>query len=171
MSRKLSIMAILVVIVGLSVIARAYVKGGDRVTQPIAFNHHVHLDSANLQCVECHRNATTGVFAGLPGKAICLDCHDIDEEQHTNPQKDALFAFDDLEEDIPWRRVTRTRPDVFFPHRRHVTSGKIDCLRCHPNQPKLTKPPAYNQLVMRMNDCLACHKDRGVSTDCLICHR
>ncbi len=171
MMRIISILGILVVVVGMAVIARAYAGRGDRVVQPIAFNHVVHLESANLQCIECHRNAKTRVFAGLPSKDICFDCHDIDEEQHTNPEKDALFAFEDRSEDIPWRRVTRTRPDVFFSHRRHVASGAIDCLECHRDQPTLVTPPRYNRLVMPMNDCLACHEKRGVSTDCLACHR
>lgn len=171
MSRVLSISAILVVVVGFAVIGLPYVLRGDPVSQPIAFNHVVHLESAGMQCVECHRNATTNAYAGIPSKTICLDCHDIDEEQNTNPQKDVLFSFDDLDEDIPWQRVTRTRIDVYFSHRRHVTSGKIDCLECHRDQTTLLTPPRYNRLVMRMGDCLACHEDRRVSTDCLICHR
>lgn len=143
----------------------------DPVTQPIAFNHAVHVNEAGMECLGCHTNAETAVAAALPGKNICLDCHDIDEEEQTHPEKDKLFAFDDVEHDIPWVRIAVTKPDVFFTHRRHVTAAKLDCLQCHPDQPALTAPPSAVGLVMTMDDCLACHEQSGASTDCLACHR
>ena len=143
----------------------------ERVVQPISFNHVIHLEDAGITCDECHTNAATGVFAGLPGKEICLDCHDVDEEADSHPEKDKLFAFDESDGDIPWRRVAVTRPDVYFSHRRHVASGKLDCLECHPDQPSLKKPPRSARLVMSMDDCIACHEERNASSDCLACHR
>ncbi len=141
------------------------------VVQPIAFNHTVHVEEADLQCIDCHTNAETAVHAGLPGKAMCLDCHDIDEEEGTHPEKTKLFAFDETEQDIPWRRVAVTKPDVFFSHRRHVVSAQLDCLECHPDQPTLTEPPRTARLVMTMDDCIECHEQNGASSDCLACHR
>ncbi|MFQ5494176.1 MAG: cytochrome c3 family protein [Phycisphaerae bacterium] len=171
MKRLVSIAAMVIVAGGVVVIARAYDLLGEPVVQPIQFNHLVHVEDAGLQCIDCHRNAETGVYAGLPGKAICLDCHDIDEEQGAHVEKDKLFAFEDRDDDIPWRRVTHTRPDVFFSHRRHVRSGKIDCLECHTDQRTLVTPPRHSRLVKSMNECLGCHERQSVSTDCLACHR
>ncbi|MFQ5494537.1 MAG: cytochrome c3 family protein [Phycisphaerae bacterium] len=147
------------------------VGGSPAVVQPIAFNHAVHTGEAGITCTECHTDAETRVSAGLPGKAGCFDCHDIDDEAGTHAEKDKLFAFDDIDGDIPWIRVAVTRPDVFFSHRRHVRSGGIECLRCHTGQTALTKPPTRVQLVMSMTMCIDCHNERGVSTDCLACHR
>lgn len=166
------LMATIVIVIG-GVVAVVYgvVLRAPRVHQPIQFNHVVHLDDAGITCDECHTGAATRTYAGLPGKAICLDCHDIDDEENTHPEKDKLFAFVDGDGDIPWRRVAVTKPDVFFSHRRHVTAGKLDCLECHKDQPSLTAPPPTARLVMKMDQCIECHDKSGASHDCLACHR
>jgi len=171
MKTMLAVLAALVVLVGMAAVGYGVMTRGPRVVQPIAFNHTIHLEEAQMECLQCHLNAETSVFAGIPGKAICLDCHDIDEEQGTNPQKDVLFGFEDTDEDIPWRRVAVTRPDVFFSHRRHVTGAKLECLACHKDQRTLVAPPPRARLVMRMSDCLACHAEHGLARECIHCHR
>ncbi len=171
MLRTASMFVILIVVVGFVTIVYGIAFRSERIVQPIAFNHVVHLDGAGMQCIECHMDAETGVSAGLPGKRICYDCHDIDDEANTHPEKDKLFAFDEQDMDIPWQRVAITRPDVYFSHRRHVTSGKLECTECHRDQPTLLTPPSTARLVMPMDACIQCHKKSGVSSDCLACHR
>jgi len=160
-----------VVVAGGVAIVYGVVTRGPRVDQPIAFSHAVHIGEANVQCVDCHLNAESERSAGIPGKQICFDCHDIDEEEGSNPEKDKLFAFDERDDEIPWQRVAITRPDVFFSHRRHVTSAKLDCLVCHKNQDTLTTPPKRSRHVMPMANCLACHAKNGMPEDCNACHR
>ncbi len=171
MKRMLAALAALVVVMGMTAVGYGVMMRGPRVVQPIAFNHTVHLKQAKMECLECHLNAETSVFAGIPGKAICLDCHDIDEEQGTHPQKDLLFEFEDADQEIPWGRVAVTRPDVFFSHRRHVTAAKLECLICHKDQETLVRPPPRARLVMRMSACVNCHADHGLIKDCVHCHR
>ena len=171
MRRTLTALAAVVVIVGATAMVREVVTRGELVEQPIAFNHVIHIDDAGMQCLECHLNAESAPFAGIPGKAICFDCHDIDEETGSHPEKDKMFAYDERSEDIPWGRVAITRPDVYFSHRRHVTSAKLDCLECHKDQERLTSPPRRTRLVMTMDDCLECHAKSGMVEDCNTCHR
>jgi hypothetical protein len=169
-----AVIVVLIVIVGAVVIGQSLVARGETVAQPIAFNHAIHLGDAGLACLACHTDAETAVYAGLPGKDICLDCHDPDdmEEGEVGGQEEAKLArFAERDEDIPWVRVAVTVPDVFFSHRRHVTAGGIDCLRCHPGQAELTTPQPAVQLVMTMDDCIDCHEAQRVSNDCLVCHR
>ena len=169
----LPVALVLVIVVGL--VAGGYALAGrlPKASQPIAFNHTLHLEEAGLQCLDCHTDAETGVYAGLPGAEFCLDCHDVDDEEEVEEGSELakLVPFADADQDIPWVRVALTTPDVFFSHRRHVTAGQIDCLRCHPDQPTLTAPPPVIRLVMTMDDCLECHQESGVSNDCLVCHR
>lgn len=170
--RKFSWILIAVVIVtGFVAIVRGFAPGTHSVVEPIAFNHTVHLNDAGLSCSDCHLNAATSVSAGIPGKEICLNCHDSDEESGKNPEKDKLFAYADRDAQIKWIRVTMTRPDVFFSHRRHVASAGLDCLVCHKDQKELTRPPSHVRLVMKMADCINCHREKGVRHDCLTCHR
>ncbi len=168
------VLVLAVVIAGVAAVVHGFVFGyvGAKATQPIAFNHRVHLEEAGLTCLDCHTDAKTRVMAGLPGKEACLDCHDADDEDTAgHPEKAKLIPFADSDANIPWVRVAVTRPDVFFSHRRHVTAGGLECVKCHVDQPTLAAPPPRVRLVMRMNDCLACHEERNVSTDCVACHR
>lgn len=171
MKRTASMVVILIVVVGFVAIVYGFAVRNERIVQPISFNHVVHLDDAGMQCIECHTGAETGVSAGLPGKSICYGCHDIDEEAGTHSEKDKLFAFDEQDEDIPWQRVALTRPDVYFSHRRHVTSGNLECTECHRDQRALSTPPSSARLVMSMDACIQCHAESGASSDCLACHR
>lgn len=171
MRKTLSALVAVVVVVGGVAIGYGVVTRSPRVDQPIAFNHVIHLGEASLQCVDCHLNAESTPFAGIPGKQICLDCHDIDDEQGSNIEKDKLFAFAELDGDIPWKRVAITRPDVFFSHRRHVTSAKLECLTCHKDQDTLIAPPRTSRHVMPMADCVNCHAEHAMPKDCNACHR
>ncbi len=165
----------LLVIVGGSVAFVSIAAGrGEPVVQPIAFNHALHLDEGGLQCLECHTDAERSVWAGLPGKALCLDCHDVDEEgdaPDVDREKAKLFLFADSDQEIPWVRVAVTNPDIFFSHRRHTIAAKIDCLHCHTDQSALTAPPSTARLVMTMDECIDCHQENQTTTDCLACHR
>ena len=171
MRTMVSTFAVLIVVVACVAIVYGVTGRGALVEQPLLFNHAVHIDEAGAQCLDCHKDAESDTVAGLPGKEVCFDCHDIDEEADTHAEKDLLFAYYERDDDLPWGRVEVTRPDVYFSHRRHVTSAKMDCLECHPKQPTLTSPPQYASLVMTMDDCLACHEEQRASVDCLACHR
>lgn len=163
-----------IVVVGavVVVLARGYAGGPTEVEQPVAFNHQIHLTKANLECTTvCHSAAPTEVYAGLPSKDVCFECHDPDEETPDKPELTRLAAYVDLDEDLPWQRVTLTAPDVFFSHRRHVTSGQIECARCHPDVAQASRPLSKVSLVMSMDDCLDCHEQDGADVDCLACHR
>ncbi len=170
-SRIRSIVIALVVLMGVVATVYGIVGFSPAAIQPLAFNHAVHIDSASLECVDCHKDAMTGRFAGLPGKQICLDCHDADGEAGSHAQKDKLFSFGETDREIPWVRVAITKPDVFFSHRRHAAVAKIECMDCHVGQAKLTAPPRSVRRVMAMTECIACHERNGTSSDCLVCHR
>lgn len=163
---------------GLVVVVYGVVTRGPRAVQPIAFNHALHLTDAGLECLDCHTDAKVRRYAGLPGKDMCYECHDpedvaeqIEEDGGVHSELVKLISFADADGDLPWQRVAVTAPDVFFSHRRHVKAGGLDCLKCHPAQPKLRAPPRTTELVMSMDDCLACHERSTVTTDCLACHR
>lgn len=167
----IALAVVVVVVVGVATAAYSVAVRGERAVQPLVFNHRVHIEDADLECIDCHTNAHTAVRAGLPGKTICLDCHDIDDEENTHPEKDKMFVFEDRDDDIPWVRVAVTPPDVFFSHRRHVAAAGLDCAECHPDQTTLTEPPPTVKLVMTMTECIACHEQNNTTADCLACHR
>ncbi len=179
MKRKWVILpaGLLLVAAGVVWAARIH-EAGDLPPQPIAFNHRLHLERAQgITCQDCHQLAATQTYAGIPSKYVCFGCHDPEADKNdpaadrSKPAFAALMSFASSEGDIPWHRVTATRADVFFSHRRHVSVAKLDCRVCHGDMPARTRPPSRGPIVIRMNTCLACHRDRNASVDCVSCHR
>ena len=153
------------------------------VKQPIAFPHKTHVEQG-LQCTSCHERAEKEAVAGRPPTALCLSCHGGGDG--TGEIK-KVQAFEKGGE-IPWQRVWRLPPHVYFPHRTHVVVAKIECQNCHGPMETLTRPPAHPLKRLAMKDCIACHEardqqlvktaDRAVVRparalfrDCTICHR
>jgi cytochrome c553 len=171
------VLRIVLIVLGIAVVSAVAVLAWNYdaptiVTQPIAFNHQLHLTKANLDCTTvCHSSAENDVFAGLPSKDVCYECHDPDEEYPEKPELARLAEYVDLDEDIAWQRVAVTPPDVFFSHRRHVTSGQVACARCHVGVAEAAEPLSEVTNVLTMDECLACHESEGADVDCLACHR
>jgi hypothetical protein len=176
---------ILILVVGLGTLAWSYWNAG--VQQPVAFPHKTHLD-LNLPCTGCHQRAEKGAVAGRPPTALCLACHSGDSK---SAEIKKVKDYGENGKEIPWQRVWRLPPQVFFPHRAHVVVAKIKCQACHGPMETLTKPPAAPLKTLAMNDCIACHESRektvaasataaqthepitgrGLLTDCNTCHR
>lgn len=170
--RRLIVVATLIV-VAVVIIAAAAAGRGVRVTQPIAFNHKVHIDSAGLACVDCHQGAAQEDYAGLPSKDVCIGCHDIEDEEEVAKHEvlAALAKYHEAGEEVPWQRLEVVPEHVFFPHFRHVTEAGLDCTECHRNMGDFERPPQRQRLVMSMTLCVRCHEDRGAGADCILCHR
>ena len=100
-------------------------------------------------------------------------------------------AFGEKGGEIPWRRVWRLPPHVFFSHRSHVVAAGVKCQTCHGPMETLDRPPGRPLKQLAMSDCIGCHEQwrwpdegvargaelarvptaRRVSTDCNACHR
>jgi hypothetical protein len=161
------------------------------VKQPIEFPHKAHLElkDPKFECTSCHDRADKSGIAGRPSTKKCLSCHSGGEAKSAEEKKLRAFAGDGRE--IPWQRVWRLPPDVFFSHRIHVALAKVKCQTCHGPMETLARPPARPLQKLTMSDCIGCHekwqwpedaKDkeakptkataaRRVSTDCNACHR
>ena len=171
------------VAVGLFSWAGLQLWGPTEVVQPIQFPHKTHVE-LNLECTGCHERAEKGSVAGRPPTALCLSCHAGGDG--TGEIK-KVQAFEKVGE-IPWKRVWRLPPHVFFSHRTHVVVAKVQCQTCHGPMQTLDRPPARPLKTLTMDDCIACHEERerrvertadrgaakgarALSTDCSVCHR
>ncbi|MBN8731909.1 MAG: cytochrome c3 family protein [Acidobacteria bacterium] len=116
------------------------------------FSHKRH-DPLKLKCVVCHTGAEKGERASFPKAAQCMVCHNGAEWKAP---------------EIPSQRVYQQRDFVVFSHARHVTAGKVMCATCHGEVAQADVVVLAVEHTMK--SCMACHKERGASNACNVCH-
>jgi hypothetical protein len=133
--------------------------------QPIAFSHRIHAQDNAIPCLYCHAYARRGPVAGLPAVQRCAGCHM--RVATDKPEIVKVMGYWNRREPIPWQRVHDLPDFVRFSHKRHVLA-QVDCRECHGDVQRMDIAVQVSSLEMGF--CLACHKRRGASTDCLACH-
>ncbi len=150
---------------------------GYKPEQPIKFSHVTHVQKNKMECQFCHWNVAKAAYATIPEVETCFGCHKIvrgsTDEQKQEIEKLLSYGKEEnfvLSPDrpIPWKKV-HVMPDfVKFNHKRHVKAG-VGCHECHGQIPKMEVVERVSS--MKMGWCVSCHRDKGASIDCYVCHR
>lgn len=140
------------------------------ITQPLVYNHKVHIETAGLACIDCHTSVETSSAASLPALETCSTCHS-ESPISQSPEELKLLEYVAGERPIPWKRVYSVPDHVFFSHRRHVAKGGLECTVCHGSVSELIEPATTQFLPITMDNCMKCHRENNVTNDCLACHR
>ena len=159
---------LIILILGTSVLGMTGVPGRS-ITQPIAFNHRLHIEEVGAECIDCHLYARDGARATIPNIEVCIQCH---EEAVTESGEEARTV-EHIQDGvpIPWKKVYHVPDHVYFSHRRHTKLGGIECQRCH-GAVEVQEAPFTRPLVrLDMDACMNCHRESKVSNDCILCHR
>ena len=160
--------------------------------QPVQFSHKVHRDKAGMKCDDCHAIREDGTFSGIPAVDKCAGCHGAPMGT-TDAEKRMIKRFIEPNREIPWLVYARQPENVSFSHAFHVKLAKLACERCHQaHGDSDSLPPFERDRVsgysrdilgekalraadrrpgMQMDDCIACHQQRGVQDSCLACHK
>jgi hypothetical protein len=150
-----------------------YVIGRGSVSQPLEFNHQVHVRKHQITCVQCHEGAESLARATIPNIEVCGQiCHRPDLPALTKTRAEAqLRKYLETGQRIPWQKVYRVEPHVYFSHARHTVLGQLSCETCHGNVGDRTEPVQEQAKLITMDGCMACHEQHRVSNDCNDCHR
>jgi len=140
-----------------------------RVSQPIGFNHRIHVQELEMACDECHLYAVNGVRATIPNIAVCGDCHD--EPLTESIHEARLMEYVNSDTPLPWQKVYWVPDHVYFSHRRHTGIAGIECQACHGPIEEQEEPLTRPLVRLTMEHCMACHEQTGTSNDCILCHR
>jgi len=143
--------------------------GGGSAVQPVAFSHAAHVGERSIACADCHRGVTSGEAAGVPGIAVCKDCHE--EAVGSSAEEKKVVEAIKAGRELPWQRLYRVPLHVRYPHARHVVAGRIECEKCHGPVAAAAAPPPRPFTALTMDFCLDCHEKSGATTDCIACHR
>lgn len=138
--------------------------------QPIAFNHKVHIETASLNCQDCHLTVEKSAAATIPGLEVCQTCHN-EEPLSKSPEEKRLLQYVAEKKEIAWVQITSVPEQVYFSHRRHVSIGGVECQSCHGNVAAMSLPVSDQGTPVTMDACMNCHRQRKVTNDCLACHR
>lgn len=139
------------------------------VSQPISFNHRLHVEDLGIDCTDCHLYAETGVRATIPNIQVCADCHI--EAQTESAEEAKLVELIGAEEPVAWQKVYWVPDHVYFSHRRHTTLAGIECETCHGAVGARETPVVRQEVRITMDFCMDCHYETETSNDCLLCHR
>lgn len=161
-------------------------------SQPIAFDHSVHADKAEINCVYCHNSAEKSKHAGIPSVNVCMNCHrDIQEGKNTGKEEIAKIheaaGFDADKNQytgegspIVWNKVHNLPDHVYFNHSQHVVVGKVDCAQCHGDVKKIKTGQIatmaelnaveensikFTKQTLTMGWCLDCHNQIGIQDE------
>jgi hypothetical protein len=133
--------------------------------QPIAFSHAVHAGDARLSCEMCHSSARRSPFAGIAPVERCMGCHRVVATEH--PEVVKVRRFWERGTPIPWTKVYVLPRFVHFDHEAHLRAD-VGCSTCHGRVDRMDRVARVNDLTMGW--CVDCHRARGASDDCLVCH-
>ena len=130
-----------------------FVRGYEPV-QPIPFSHQLHPGTLRIPCAYCHTGVLKSRQAGIPAVEKCMNCHRVTKTDSPNIRM--LAAVYASGKPLPWVRIHSLPDHVYFDHRPHVHAG-ILCQTCHGEVQ--TMPRVYQNMSMRMSNCLGCHRD------------
>lgn len=132
--------------------------------QPVPYSHKTHL-ALGLKCDSCHKNADPGEYMGFPPESFCMACHLGIKADSPHIEKLAAAVRD--KRPMPWVRVYRLAPNVYFSHRVHTAAGTT-CETCH--GPVRERDAMTKEIAHTMKSCMACHAATKARNDCGACH-
>lgn len=148
--------------------------------QPIPFSHAHHAGEFEIECLYCHSGTDRSRMAGVPSVELCMGCHsafskDYDELEGIRILKQHW----EEKRPIEWKQIYRLPEHAKFRHNRHVKAG-VECQTCHGPVEEMDKlyldsdtaagPTLLPTKKLEMGWCINCHRENGVSQDCLTCH-
>lgn len=129
------------------------------------FPHDQHVTSLAIECEFCHRAADTSRTATVPSVEQCMFCHKA--VATNNPNLEPLRAAWESGEPLNWIRQHRLPDHTQFRHEPHITAG-FECSECHGDVGSVRQVEQVR--ILKMGDCVGCHKENSAPTTCSTCH-
>jgi len=135
-----------------------YTREGYTPTQPVPFDHSLHVQQVGLDCRYCHSNVELSSHSNIPTSQVCANCHspELGKIGLENPNLDGVRHSIATGDPIRWVRVHALPDYVYFNHAVHVNRG-VSCVSCHGkvNEMKVVSHAEPHS----MGWCLDCHRN------------
>ncbi len=148
---------------------------GYQPSQPIPYDHSLHVNQLGLDCRYCHSFVEHSGHANIPSANTCWNCHSkvAMGSAKLGPLYDAMgFEYDSKNKvlvekkdadgnpvegkPIEWVRVHKAPDYVYFDHSAHLNRG-ISCQSCHGQINEMEV--VYHAEPHSMSWCLDCHRN------------
>jgi hypothetical protein len=128
----------------------------------LIFSHKNHLETYDAKCSTCHNaeKSVSGKDDLLPTHDNCGTCHDV---------KDSKACATCHIDGAPKRSARIEDYSAKFNHATHIDKAKLECKVCHKDLDAPLTMNAAGHLPL-MKDCMKCHEQKLVSTECSKCH-
>lgn len=130
-----------------------YTRVGYTPTQPVSFDHSLHVNQLGMDCRYCHTAVESSSVASVPSTQTCMNCHK--QIQADNPKLAPVRQSAETGRPIEWVRIHQAPDFVYFNHSVHVNRG-VSCVSCHGtvNEMKVVR----HDQPQSMGWCLDCHR-------------
>ncbi|RJP19703.1 MAG: cytochrome C [Candidatus Abyssobacteria bacterium SURF_5] len=173
----------------------------DRQKQPVGFNHAKHGDDVGVSCDTCHFFYDDGSWSGIPKMEVCANCHSEvlgESEEEKKLVMDFIQQNREVEWGLYFRQPqcvsfshsSHVRGAKLSCETCHGPQGlsrsAVEYLTnritkysyvVYDTDVSLTLNTVIGKKekniwgTMGMDECAACHRARGTSTACFICHK
>jgi len=136
-----------------------YTRVGYEPSQPVPYDHQLHVGQLGLDCRLCHSFVEVSGHANVPTSETCWNCH-----RHVKPTSPKLEpirrsidpTFEGYDgKPVEWVRVHKTPDYAYFNHSAHVNRG-VSCVSCHGKINEM--PVVRHDQPLSMGWCLDCHR-------------
>jgi hypothetical protein len=136
-------------------------------TQPIPFDHSVHVGKHKIQCQYCHSQVERSTHSNIPSLQTCMNCHI--QVKTDSPHITKLREAYEAGQSIEWVKVHMLPDHVRFNHAAHLNKG-VSCQTCHGEIEKMQVVKQYSDLSMGW--CVNCHREQQSKAplNCSTCH-
>ncbi|MEM7671912.1 MAG: cytochrome c3 family protein [Verrucomicrobiota bacterium] len=131
-----------------------YSRVGYAPTQPVAFDHSLHVNQLGLDCLYCHQDVDKAAHSNVPSTNTCMNCHSIVKTD--SPKLAPIRNSYASGEPVEWVQIHKTPGYVYFNHAVHVNRG-ISCVHCHGRVDEMEVVSHAESHSMAF--CLECHRE------------
>lgn len=130
-----------------------YTRVGYMPTQPVPFQHTIHVQQLGLDCRYCHSYVEVSSHSNVPNTQTCMNCHTQIKaySPKLQPVRDSWASGKPVE----WTRIHRLPDYAYFNHSAHVNRG-VSCVSCHGQINQMDV--VWEEKPLGMAWCLECHR-------------
>ncbi|MEM9398842.1 MAG: cytochrome c3 family protein [Verrucomicrobiota bacterium] len=131
-----------------------YTRVGYMPTQPVPFDHSLHVGQLGMDCRYCHTGVEQSSHSNVPATQTCMNCHS--QVKAGSAKLAEVRKSWETGNPVSWVRIHKSPDYVYFNHAVHVNRG-VSCASCHGKVNEMRV--VWHDQSQSMGWCLDCHRN------------